>query len=189
MGDRTVPLVVLLAERFEWRMALSVAVGLGILAAWTWRNLVVGAFAELSGASWLVYGYVALTGGTPFLLLPFVAAHDWPTVEVILRGLGLALIGLKLAGACVLIPILWRRGILTAPALAAAVAAWTIIAAGLASTIHFLWPEFYRLLDIFGFGPAGDLVTPRVAAALIAIYLPLNRLLAAPLALQTNRVR
>jgi hypothetical protein len=164
----------------------GVQVGLGIAAAViglvmiSWLRLVGGMWVSLSGNVWLVKT-IGAVGGVTWIPLVMLAMWLYQNPQVTERlvaalpTLAAIAVGLKLSLAAWLAPRLSRRCDVPRGVLALAAAAWLIVAGGLISLLVQLFPkERAALLGV---------------AAVVVLFMPLNRLIASPLILAWNRHR
>lgn len=205
-GARTAPLLVLLAGHASPRTLPLVALCFGVLLLWSWKNQVQGLWADLSGRPALVYGAPLVAHGA--LLWLFVAwAHGAllaagpggrPLLPPSLPWLLGAALGAKLALAAGLGIVLRRRGLVSPRALAVGALAWAAAALGLWSAACWIGELPPAGLDalivgdwipLYGPGVPAELRSPASLAAIVVLFVPAARLLAAPLALECNRVR
>ncbi len=160
------------------RALAIVALGLMLLVASTWKQLVQGLYIGLSGREWLIRTGTALALVLLIFSEPVIQlVHDsdraqralWNAIPWVLA----ALVALKLGTATWLAPRLQRSGLYRDRVLLGGAAAWL----GLVLILHagFVWLLLTRLF-------------PHYVLLLFAILVvPLVRLAAAPLALARNR--
>jgi hypothetical protein len=159
----------------------KLAAATGVVAALvglTWLQLAGGMWVKLTGRLWVgitvaVAGMVLLgTAGLVGLGL-FRQPEYHAALRAALPWAAGALVALKLLLAGRMTRAVLRRGLVRGRTLAAAGAAWLVAAAAYTGLLHGLAP----------------LTLPAAAAVVVLLVLPLNRLLAAPLALEWNRHR
>ena len=161
----------------------TLVTALAILAAAvasTWLQLVANLWTGLTGRSWVVTG-VSVT--LAIIMFACAGIGFWiylhPQWYAAVRAAGpwllLGLILVKLMVAALVVAALARSRLVAPGSIAAMVALWCLVVAGLCVAIHFFAPS----------GPMGL----GTAAAAIALGIPFSRLAAAPLALAWNRHR
>jgi hypothetical protein len=159
-----------------WEVCVGVAAGAAILFALTWLRLVAHLWAGLSGEPWLIRTVSIIV---MVAWLPLAYAVWWlfqrPTGLATLQIVAVAAVAAKFVLAAGLARHLIRRRILGAPSVALSLAAWTILAVGAITLLSRLLP--------------GEQVPPLAVAAGVLLFMPLNRLIAAPLVLAWNRHR
>ena len=172
-----------LAAAYIWRdysLAAKLAAAAAVMAALvglTWLQLAGGLWAKLTGRLWVadtaaVAGIVLLAATLAGLWLYGNSEYHAAASVAAFFGAG-TLIVLKLSLAGWLTRAVLRRGLVPGRSLAAAGAAWLAAAAAYTALLH-------RLAGV---------PLPTAAAVVVLLLLPLNRLLAAPLALEWNRHR
>lgn len=193
-GDQTGTLAAMLLRHCTPKVGVMLLLGLAALIGWTWKNQVQGLFVDLTGRRWVVYGYPAVVYS--LLLAAFVGFVHWTSGEhevdlqhsnvpgVVPWLLGAAL-ALKALAAGWAIQALYRRHLASARALAGMTVAWCAAALGLFALLT--WAAREGVLAPLPL-PAGLLTAPYRAAAAV-LFVPLARLMLAPLALASNRHR
>jgi hypothetical protein len=146
----------------------------------TWRTLVVGLWAGLTGRMWMIVGQPIVFGilGLQFMYEWILWNADPVRRERILEVLPWAAGGavvLKFLIAGWALRVLLRRGELEAGAVVKLLGAWLLVAASLFAVLVWLVPS--------GFVPVYGL------ALGVVLFVPLARLLVAPLAFAWNRHR
>jgi hypothetical protein len=162
------------------RGAAALALALAVPVALTWALMVRWLWLWLTGRVWVVW--LALVFGLGFLIAAALLAGwlaDHPErgaalLDALPALLG-ALVALKLLAAAWLAGRVVRPGLLSGPALAAALAAWAAVVAGMFAALWWLIP--------FG------LVSAWLLACGVVLAVPLAECLLAPLALTWNRHR
>jgi hypothetical protein len=146
------------------------------LVLYTWKRLVENVFVGLTGRRWVIQVSVNLGCGV-FLLLALFGAwlyyhHTFFTLLLWPMG-GLVLLKLLAAGwAC---RAAGRRGLIATRTLVRLLGLSFVVACSLVFLLRWLVPSSYASLHSLGFG--------------VVLFLPLARLMAAPLALAWNRHR
>jgi hypothetical protein len=188
-----VPPALWLAATGRWRVVADAPVlepfsgpeACGLLAAvvaglvlLTWLRLVGGLWVGLTGREWLTAS-LGLTFGAGWMPLAFGAFWLWqlPTWRAALvaaaPAAAVAAVALKSVVAWCLLRALSRRGYVGPQEIALSAFAWATVAGGLFAILDRLVPPDWA---------------PRYALGLgVALVVPLNRLLAAPLVLARSR--
>jgi hypothetical protein len=208
-GDTTAPLLFILARYGTGTTPLTLLlIGL-LLVVWTWKSQVQGLFADVSGRGWLVYGAPLLAHGFWLAVLVWVMARSTQSQPMDPRYLpappelpwvvGIALV-LKTAGALAAATGLLRRRLVAAPRLALWIGAWALTAGAVFALLSWLnspsaQPTELAQTVVATYLPlCSDAIpaavhTPGYLAAYAVLFVPLARLLAAPLALNWSRHR
>ena len=145
----------------------------------TWLQIVQGLWMGLASGAWPKA--IAALGFTFFVSLLFVgqwlarSPQNWQRFSDLLPWLAGMTVVLKVVLAFRVSQILVRRGVVATNIVQAALAVWILSAAGLFGLLFWLLPSDHV--------PASALVLA------LALFLPLTRLLLAPLALAWNRHR
>jgi hypothetical protein len=141
-----------------------------------WRNCAVGMLASLTGRKWVLLsityahmGLFALAGFSTFWLLRH--RSYLPSLTALVPWLMIALVIMKLALSVFIIRILNDRTLLSPRALLMSIATWLLLAIISLSVLLAIVPPHWQNL------------------ALIALLIPFNRLIVAPLAMDWNRHR
>ena len=162
------------------KLAAIVALAAVGLPALIWRKLVDGMWATMTGRAWiatvcgillglLVVG-VAIPLGLTLQFFPEYRPLAWRLVPWLIA----AAVAAKSIAAVILLRKLWRSQFVARPAFGPCLALWCATTAALAAAL-------------FALAPAGASVWMPLASAVLVV--PLNRLAAAPLALNWNRHR
>jgi hypothetical protein len=169
-----------------FRSAGAVEVGAGLTAALaglmllTWVLMVSGFWIGLTGRPWLIHT-VGVAGSMAWLPLTLLAVwlSDYPAVVAALwaalPAVAVGAVVLKLLLAGWLARAVWRRGLMSRRGLALAAGGWMVAAVGFLAVARWLVPA--------------DRVALAWLAVGVALVVPLNRFVAAPLALAWNRHR
>ncbi len=145
----------------------------------TWLQMVQGLWMGLAGRAWVKA--IPAIGFTVFISVLFLgqwlarSPQNWQRFADLLPWLAGAAVALKALLAFRVSQILVRRNLIATNIVRGFLAVWILCAAGLLSLLYWLLPHDYV--------PVSALVLA------IAMFLPLTRLLLAPLALAWNRHR
>ena len=180
-GVTTGSIVGLLMHHMSFKSSLGVILSLTAMVVWTWKCQVSGLWVEFTGRLWFFYFYGFGVMGSLWLVVvwslfkavkdPVFASQLVPILPYLAFGLAL-LKGLTAIGA-----LLSLRGnnLATARTIARFVCVWLLIYSALCGLLYWLLPS--------------GLASPGQIALGAFLYLPLARLLLAPLALHRNRHR
>ena len=156
------------------------AVAAIVLLGGTWSSMAGTLFLGLLGRAWIVH-----TAGVAGVLLciPVFGYANWllkhpenfAALASAMPWVVLGVVALKALVATGMVRALRRGGLIADRTLAYILGTWALVTAGLWALLHLLIPEAL----VSGYGLAGT----------VLVLVPLNRLLAAPLALAWNRHR
>lgn len=189
-----IPLFALLPRYVDGRAVLLGGVFVALLAVMTWRNYVIGFWTELSGKLWLRYAYPISFGIGYALLVVWGAqtsprdgrASAWFTFAAFVIAVWIALTA-KFLTAIWLAVTEYRRGILKPCALAWSAATFVVGCAAFVGMGALLSVPLRE--GLVGGQVASPIVIDSTAFALLVLWTPLNRILAAPIMLSINRHR
>lgn len=207
-ASQRTPVLVALAPYLDLDNLLRAGAMLVLLFALTWRNYAVGFWTELSGKVWLRYGYPAacVVAFTSFVVIQGSSEElrHWLTLPHVASILWL-LVFAKLATAGVLATYLRRIGCLGPGTIGRSAAMYIAgggtmvwIALFLSDGIRRNMYESQQARTIFENGrlmnaPLADVASSQMIAgivvALVILWTPLVRILAAPAMLHLNRHR
>ncbi len=167
-------------QQHPLRLVAGSLFGLAGLVFLTWKCMVEDMYVNLTGRTWVVGASMGAWGGRTAALGTFGAwLYYHPdyhkTFFAALPGLLGAAAVVKLLAAGWMCRAAWRRGLVSGRALARLLSLWLLSAVGLAVLLYWLLP-----VDVVA---VGSLVPG------VLLFLPLARLVAAPLALAGNRHR
>jgi hypothetical protein len=206
---RSAPLLGLLAERSSPAEAAALLLVVAVLVLWTWKNQVQGMAADLSGRGWILYGVPAAAHTAA--LVGLIGFSTWSRATVPAGGgpaplpewtggLMLLALGLKGIGSAWAARSLLRRRLVRPRTLCRLLAGW-------AGTALLVWAAAVWLAQEGAeAGPAASLLArtylpplapgfpvevrePLILAGITLLFLPLTRLLLAPLSLEWSRRR
>lgn len=171
--------------------ALTTLAVLCLLVLWTWRNQVLSLFADLSGRVWIVYGYPLVVYGSITAALSWLAQGgeehqtDWRPLSI--RIFVWTVLCVKLLWSGWAVTQLVRRRVMTFPTVRRLLALWFLAVGGMFGLLAWL-----RLEALPYFVPGQDqtdLFSDRNLLIAAVLFVPLARLLTAPLMLDANRHR
>lgn len=208
-GERSAPLAVLLLGHGTGAAFLALLCTGLVLMFWTWKNQVQGMYADLAGRRWVTTG--APWAAHSLTLAGFLAYVNWvgsprdmdlryAPVPALVNGLLAAGVVAKLAAAAWIAHRLRKRGLVSTRSLASAAAAWGAAALGVFAALWWLAsvgagadPFSGQVVNSYlafcGAGAPEAFHRPHYLGAAAVLFVPLTRLLAAPLALEWNRRR
>jgi len=191
VAPQKLPVLAVLAPYLDVRLFLRLGAILALLVLWTWRNYAVGFWTELRGRLWLRYAYPigSLTAATAFLTYfneTHVPGHGADGLPIIVAAIW-ALVGLKAAIAAVLVRIQLKTGLLTTRSL---IRGAVLYASGCALAVSLvLWLTNDYRNELLDQRVSSRWVLDGGVAALVLFWIPVVRLLAAPMMLKMNRHR
>jgi hypothetical protein len=179
-GPRDTTLGALILRHATVNGTLAAGMIVLMLMLWTWKNQIQGLAPDYSGRAWIVHGQTLLYLGVVFCFSYFsatVLARPEPFTRFVrlLPALAGTVLAVKLLLAAGVIRALRRQRLLSDAALAKGGGAWALVALGLFGGVAWMLPAGMAPLKYVALG--------------VALFLPLARLLAAPLSLEWNRHR
>ncbi|HTQ11022.1 MAG TPA: hypothetical protein VMI31_13185 [Fimbriimonadaceae bacterium] len=173
----------------ETTVLRSVAI-LALLILWTWRNYAVGFWTELSGSLWLRYGYPIgglLVASGVFTLLYWTArpGESWLSFSLLAGAFWVCVLA-KGVGLLALLRYQRGTGVLTPRIVARALASYAAVS-GAIILVLFALTGIVRS-DFMSIG-GSPLVIDSLFVGAVLFWVPLVRLLAAPVMLHHNRHR
>ncbi|HUY88674.1 MAG TPA: hypothetical protein VMV10_08065 [Pirellulales bacterium] len=162
------------------KLAAGVALAVVFLPAFTWKKLVDGMFIGLSGRNWVVTANAIVMGSFLCAAIPVGLVLEWlpeyrPLAWRLLPWLVGAAILAKSLAAVFILRALWQSKLVAHRSLQKYLAVWCLVTIALAGSL-------------VAIAPTGS-VSVWAALAGAVLLVPLNRLTAAPLALNWDRHR
>ena len=208
-GERVAPLALLFAAHCPPATLATLLLIVILLIFWTWKNLVQGMYADLSGRSLLVYGAPLLTHSVAIVgMLAFINGPagqtemdpQYRTLPETWSTLLLTAVAVKAIFMLGSVTALYRMRLVSGRRLGGLTLGWVAVAAGSFGALHWiatagvhssaLAGQVIRsyLLICAAAAPA-ELHSPRFLAATVLLFLPFNRIAWLPLMLRANRLR